>query len=364
MINIIKKKNTIIKKDKRSPRTFLKESIFEVPYSVKNKKRKVKSEDFEVLTYKNYKKIVENNYNVGQLKSMCRFYKQKVSGNKTELIFLLFNFLKYSSYVIKIQRLFRGHVVRYLTKLRGPAILKRDKCVNETDFYTLENLKELDMSQFYSFTDKDNFVYGFDICSLYNMIVIEKQVKNPYNRSKLPVDKIKNDILNIIKMSLISNQKIKIKLDNDLSQFSKEKQIEMRALTLFQKIDDNGFITDVKWFLNLNRIQLKRYLRELLDIWLYRAQIDNDTKRKINPQHGNPFFSINIHVLMSKCFEVLRTRVLDIIEIFITCGIDADARSLGTYFVLGGLTTVSPPAAISLPWLYESFVQPPINTIN
>ena len=120
------------------------------------------------------------------------------------------------------------------------------------------------MSQFYSFMDKDNFVYGFDICSLYNMIVIEKQVKNPYNRSKLPVGKIKTDILNIIKMSSISNQKIKIKLDNELSQFSKEKQIEMRALTIFQKIDDNGFITDVKWFLNLNRIQLKRYLREFV----------------------------------------------------------------------------------------------------
>ena len=363
MIHTIKK-NTIIKKDTRSPRTFLKESIFEVPPFVKNKKKKIKSEDFEILSYEDYNKIVENNYNVGQLKSMCRFYKQRLSGNKAELKVLLFNFLKYSSVVIKIQRLFRGHVVRYLSKLRGPGSLKRDKCINETDFYTLENLKDLDRSQFYSFKDKDDFIYGFDICSLYNMIVIEKQVKNPYNRSKLPVDKIKNDIRNIIKMSIISNQKIKIKLDNDLSQFSKEKQVEMRALNLFQKIDDNGFITDVKWFLNLNVHQLKRYIRELSDIWNYRAQLDNATKRKINPQYGDPFFSINMHVLMHKCFEVLRSRVLDIIEIFITQGIDSDARSLGTYFVLGGLTTVCHPAAISLPWLYESFVQPPINTIH
>ena len=129
MINIIKKKNTIIKKDKRSPRTFLKESIFEVPYSVKNKKRKVKSEDFEVLTYKNYKKIVENNYNVGQLKSMCRFYKQKLSGNKTELIFLLFNFLKYSSYVIKIQRFFKRTRCEIFDKIkRSSHIEKRQVC--------------------------------------------------------------------------------------------------------------------------------------------------------------------------------------------------------------------------------------------
>ena len=39
-------------------------------------------EEFEVLGYKNYDDIVNKNYNVSQLKSMCRFYKQKVSGNK------------------------------------------------------------------------------------------------------------------------------------------------------------------------------------------------------------------------------------------------------------------------------------------
>ena len=46
--------------------------------------------------------------------------------------------------------------------------------MNQTDFFTLEELKDIDNSQFYSFKDKDGFVYGFDVCSLYNMIVIEK----------------------------------------------------------------------------------------------------------------------------------------------------------------------------------------------
>ena len=53
----------------------------------------------------------------------------------------------------------------------------------------------------------------------------------------------------------------------------------------------------------------------------------------------------------------MRKRVLDIIEIFITKGIDNDARALGTYYILGALTTVNHDAATSLPWLYESFVQ-------
>ena len=56
-----------------------------------------------------------------------------------------------------------------------------------------------------------------------------------------------------------------------------------------------------------------------------------------------------MNVLLSKCYEVIRKRVLDIIEIFVTQGLDNDARALGTYYVLGALTTVSHDAAVSLP---------------
>ncbi len=343
------------KKENRTPKTFLKECIFEQPPVKKNKKKKVSMDEFEVLSYKQYNELVERNYNVSQLKSMCRFYKQKVSGNKRELIFLLYNYLKYSHFAAKIQSLFRGHLLRYMERLRGPGL--NEQCVNETDFYTLEDLKDLDKSQFYSFKDKDGFIYGFDICSLWNMVVKEKQKQNPYNRNTLPVHKIYNDIRSIVKINKLFGVKLNLELDNDLSQFSQEKQVEMRAISLFQKVDENGFITDAKWYLNLNRHGLKKFLAELVDIWQYRAQITNETKRKIHPSHGDPFFSININVLMHKCFEVLRNRILDIIEIFITKGEDSDARSLGTYYVLGALTTVSHDAAVSLPWLYESFVQ-------
>ena len=358
VIDVNSKKNVKISKiEKVTPKTFLKKCVFSDIPQAKKRRKKVSMDEFDVLDFKDYDKLIEKNYNVKQLKSMCRFYKQRLSGNKSELTYLLYNYLKYSNYAIKIQSFFRGHIVRYLDKLKGPGLQDKKKCVNETDFYTLEDLVDLDKSQFYSFQDKDGFIYGFDICSLWNMIVKEKQKQNPYNRNKLPVHKIYNDIKSIVKISKIFNIRLNLDLDNDLSNFSQEKQVEMRAINLFQKIDEYGFITDAKWYLNLNRHYLKRFLMELLDIWQYRAQIPNDIKRKINPQHGDPFFSINMNVLMSKCFEVIRNRALDIIEIFITKGVDNDARSLGTYYVLGALTTVSHDAAVSLPWLYESFVQ-------
>tara|TARA_B110000046_G_scaffold181636_1_gene214186 strand:+ start:925 stop:1992 length:1068 start_codon:yes stop_codon:yes gene_type:complete len=336
-----------------SPKTFLKECLYE-SINVDKKRKKVSMEDFEIPSYSSYDKLLKINYNVSQLKSACRFYKQRVSGNKKELIFLLYNYLKFSNSTIKIQKAWRGYLRRYLNNLRGPGLSK--KCVNETDFYTLEDIKELDISQFYSFIDKDDKIYGFDICSLYNMIVKEKQFKNPYNRNELPVVKMKSDMKKILKIGKILNEKPNIKLSSNFNELSQEKQFELRTIDVFQKIDENGFITNVKWYLNLSRQQLKRFIRELLDIWQYRAQISNHTKRKINPQHGNPFFTINMTVLMHKCFEVLQKRILDIIEIFITQGEDTDSRSLGTYYVLGALTTVSQDAAISLPWLYESFV--------
>ena len=62
---------------------------------------------------------------------------------------------------------------RYLNKLRGPALRTR-KCTNETDFFTLMDLKEIPEEQFISYKDNDGFTYGFDICSIYNMIVVEK----------------------------------------------------------------------------------------------------------------------------------------------------------------------------------------------
>lgn len=65
--------------------------------------------------------------------------------------------------------------------------MKRSLCVNDTDFFTLEPLTEIDKHQFISFKDKDNFIYGFDICSLYKLLTDSNgPVTNPYNRNKIP----------------------------------------------------------------------------------------------------------------------------------------------------------------------------------
>ena len=343
-----------------SPKSFLKQILFEsIKDKLQKKRKKISSDDFEIPEIKDYNNLLSKGYNVKQLKDICKFYKQKKSGNKSELIFLLYNYLKFSFYAIKVQKIFRGYLRRSFNKIKGPGLQNRSLCTNQSDFFTLEELNEVENSQFYSFKDKDGFIYGFDICSLYNMIVIEKIKDNPYNRNKLPINKIMRDLRSLVKRGKIFNEAPNIKLETNLNELSPKKQIELKALELFQLMDGRGFITNPVWFLQLPRIYVKRFLRELVDVWEYRAQIDTATKRKVNPQHGNPFFGFNIQVLLHKPYEVLQKRVLDLIEIFITKGEDNDAKYLGVCYVLGALTTVSHDCAIALPWLYSAFGQIP-----
>ena len=61
--------------------------------------------------------------------------------------------------------------------MHGPAFLKPNICTNATEFYSLENIKDIDYYHFFSFSDENNNVYGFNINSIYNeWICAEKSI--------------------------------------------------------------------------------------------------------------------------------------------------------------------------------------------
>ena len=64
-----------------SPNSYLMKVVFE-PISwrdgEKKKRKKVSMDDFQVPEYSDYEKLRVINYNVPQLKSICRYYKQRV----------------------------------------------------------------------------------------------------------------------------------------------------------------------------------------------------------------------------------------------------------------------------------------------
>jgi hypothetical protein len=320
---------------------------------VKNKKQnKVSDEYLEIPTINSYTKLIYNNYNINQLKSFAKNYKIKVSGNKQELLKRIYCFLYLSSYIVKIQKIFRKHLVQKYKKLRGPAIMNRKLCTNNEDFVSMDPVEEINFHQFISYKDKDGFIYGFDIVSLHNLFIkTDAEIKNPYNRNIIPMSVFKN-IRNLIRISKLINITINLELQDESQHISFQKAIELKAVSLFQNIDSLGNYSNPNWFLELNKFQLIRFLDELIDVWDSRAQLTSHIRNKICP-HGDPFGSIDSIEEME--LLDLQKYTLTIIEKITNTGINNEYKTLGSFYVLGCLTLVSLPAARSLPWLTDSF---------
>jgi hypothetical protein len=362
--------NVKCKKVKRTtPNTYILKKLYQ-PIEFKGK-HKVSKENFNILKIKDYEKMKTNNYNTNQLKAMIKYYKgnnSKNSKNKSKsrilqtsqakagLVFQLYNYLKFSHFCIKIQKIARGHFVRKLNKLKGDGLLKRSECVNQMDFLLLNDIKNINYNQFISYTDKDNFTYGFDICSLWNLLN-EHQTKkmNPFNRNLIP-ENMRNILIEIKRLTnIVTGKEINIEINTKMENLSDAKKIEHRTLTLFQTIDYYGYITNINWFLSLRKTDLLYLLRELIDIWRYRAQLTESTKKNIFPTTGNPFYNVNWNYFRTLNEIGLKQKLLIIFENIINSGINEQFKQLGAIYVLGAITMVNKNAAEALPWLYESF---------
>jgi len=352
-INFIKKNETLISVISIEDYNNILFSKCEKTMPTSKKLEKITNDNLCLPTVDNPDILFKYNYNVQQLKQFAKQYKLKVSGNKNELLGRIYVFLKLSKKIVHIQKIFRGFLQRKCNKLHGPAFMNRKLCTNDSDFLTGDTMTELDYSQFFSYKDVDGFIYGFDIISLYNLILKSgKQVKNPYNRNDITKTVIQ-DMRNLIRVSRI----LKIPIDIDIKDeaVSNEKSVELRTLDLFQNIDSLGNYSDPSWFSLLPRNQMIKFVRELIDIWSYRAQLTSEMKKKICPPVGDPFRNINFSYLHSEeNNDNVKKIVLTILEKLVNTGVDKDSRTLGAYYVLGALTLVSENAASSLPWLFQS----------
>jgi len=333
-------------------------STCEKNMTIVKKPVKIIGEDISIPSINNYHEITKYKYNATQLKLIAKKYKLKISGNKNQLLTRIYSFLYFSSYIIKIQRVFRGNIARKYKLLHGPAAIKRKLCTNTDDFVTMEPVEEINYHQFISYKDEDGFIYGFDIISIHNLFLKSKDIesiKNPYNRNLIPESVIKT-IKSIIKLSRILNIHINLHYEDDTQGISIEKMIELRALSLFQNIDALGNYSNSQWFLSLNRNHLIKFLRELADIWNYRAQITPETKRNICPPSGDPFRNLNMHYIHTEQnMTNVKKVVLEVLEKIVNSGVDRDSKALGACYVLGSLTLVNQEAATSIPWLFQSF---------
>ena len=323
----------------------------------KSNRRAVCDNVFKILKPGEQEKLNTVNYLVPQLKTMCKYYNVGfvVGTKKNEIIRRLFSFLKQSYYAQRIQTSFRSFILRKYIRAKGPAFIKRSACVNETDFFTMERISDIEIEQFISFTDTDSMIYGFDIMSLYQMISrTVSPTKNPYNRNDLPKELLAN--MNFLfKFSHIFFNKVVVTIDEPI--LDNNKLLEMKCLSIFQEINNLGNYADHVWLWSLNKHKLVKFINCLIDIWAYRANLSNEMKIQICPPHGDPRIGVSLHSIHNMELNKLRKNVLLIVQNLVLSATDEPNRSLGANYVLCALTLVNNDAAASMPWLYQSVSQ-------
>ena len=311
-------------------------------------------------------------YTLSELRSLCTHYGIKKSGTKPELTQRIYNHLKQSYYIVRIQRNFRNFISSKYQKLCGPGYLHTTRCVNDTDFYTFDKLSEMKPTEIFTYRDNDDKVYGFHAASIFHLIISSyPNITNPYNRKLIPAGIINSLYEKLIYGSLLGFR-VSVKLDDPDEEeppvtvgsvttsggLSREKQEELFIVDLFQHINTLGNYSDSEWFIALQRAELIRFVRNVHDIWYYRANLSQEMKERICPPSGNPFVlnnaHVNLNVLTLLTDPEIRTICVSIIERMVRRGVSREDQCLGAFYVLATLTIVSQDARNALPWLYEA----------
>jgi len=356
----------------------------------------------------NYENFIKNTiqlttYKLPELKAALKKHNLKISGKKEILVERLEGHFNHTFRAQRIQKVFRGWLIRNLIKLKGPALRNVSICVNDKDFVTMEPLNEIKKENLYSYKDSKDFVYGFDIASLFHIIKSNSKLQNPYNREKISQAMI-DEIKKVYRLSFIvypdfrnENEQLYNPLNNRTNRYgasvsrnlhlnsiqgqnqnnnnnnnnnnlsnemisnrerlntSRTKPINDRITELFIEIDALGNYTQSSWFSNLDIRNYIRLYRSLYEIWNYRSNLSREVRNQICPNMG-PFDGIFPRVIYHDdlTLDQIRVGCITVFENLIFLGINDDSRKLGAFHALSALTIVSPGARQAMPWLYDS----------
>ena len=247
-----------------------------------------------------------------------------------------------TSEIIYIQRHYKQIQCKKLNALRGEGFINMKLCNNDVDFYTYESPDEIDEKYFFSYKDKNNFVWFFDIRSFNKLI--EKKQGNPYTRDELPPQVIQRAV------DLSNKLGIKDNLIKKTVHISRKQNIKQMTIDIFSTIEQCGYECHFDWFLRLTMANLKKLYRNLEDLWNYRLQLTHVAKSRIVPPNGEIF-----KIPVNEVFQImniysLQELILQEISKF-NLAISDEDKKLGYVYFLIGLGQVSPICYHSHPWM-------------
>ena len=244
--------------------------------------------------------------------------------------------LKNEPIIIKLQARIRKNIIKSRIMNQGVAILNRDLCNNDEDFYSYDSKWDIDDLYFYSYKDANNNYWCFDIRSLKKLL--EMNYGNPYSTEPIPLE-IKDSIMKRIELL----DKIKIQTEIPTTVITDRRSaVKQKIVDLFSQIEYSGYSCDVNWFQELNSVRLKRLYRELEDIWNYRANLSNEVKIKIAPPNGRLFvMPVSDYMLCNSKLELQEIVINELTKI-----LGATSQSdmnLGFMYFIIALSIVSRP---------------------
>lgn len=285
-----------------------------------------------------------NNYDVEL------FGKKKLEYSKKQLKSLfetLFLGIKNLNSILVIQKNFRIYNLRKNVKLRGFACYNRDICVNQTDFYTMEDISNIPNNEFYSYTDDNKFTYGFHIDSIWELIKKKKnKILNPYNRDLFKED-MKDQVTVLHK---IKKQNIKV----DKNKISLQLLVKSKCIDLFSKIDMFGYQTQIEWLYNQSPVTLRYFYRKLVNLWNYKLGLSYDLKDRILPLGDLININRNISnpsITSNNNKYKLLDKILVVLDALVTQSSNLDDRNMGAIIILHALAEISNDCVTSNPWL-------------
>jgi hypothetical protein len=281
-----------------------------------------------------------------------RNYQKK---NKTDLTsndnpISLELFKRNVKYIVKIQSIFRGWLVRSANKLRGPGYMNRSLCNNTEDIYLFENLKEIHPDDFITIQDNDGFIYGFHIESIYKYIQLNKEkerINNPYNKNIFD-NKIIYGIEKLYKLCKILGIRNTI---NNILPCDPKFILRNKVISVFQKMDELNNYTDIEWFMTLTNLELVRLTFLVRDLFDYRMDLTSIKKKKI--VKSGIVFMRDSHFYKHLSFDKLRLEIIDEFDKLVSEGESRDDKYLGSLIILSGLVELVPNCAIAYPWLMQ-----------
>jgi hypothetical protein len=304
-------------------------------------------------------------YKLPELKLAARYFGLRVSGNKTELKIRLIENLEKTKKIIRIQKTFRGHLVRTWIKLKKGT---GAPSVNDTDFYTMDPIEEIDFMYYIHYTENEKdskdtsqmTSYVFNINSLVTLMLKNGKLENPYTRQDMKKTLGKKMLRIIHLTSILFPQNDLMKNSAEIEKMRPAIPIDPSANyqnmanELFMRIDSLGNYTNVEWFNELSNGKLCALILRIYYFWGF---IDGQLKMRICP-HKSPFSIDNLGIEMvstDRPIEENRAIAIRVGETLVYDGATDEYRTLGAMYFVTGMTLVCEEAREQMPWLYDNY---------